>query len=78
MWFCLFRLIPAGAGGDFFVPAGRKLASSTDFRPSVDAPKRKKPQVSGWKPQLQRLMKPQPINALSALRDGVPCSDSLW
>jgi hypothetical protein len=28
--------------------------------------------------QLQRLMKPQPINALSALRDGVPCSERLW
>jgi hypothetical protein len=30
------------------------------------------------KSQLQRLMKPQPINALSALRDGVPCSERLW
>jgi hypothetical protein len=28
--------------------------------------------------QLQRLVKPQPINALSALRDGVPCSERLW
>jgi hypothetical protein len=28
--------------------------------------------------QLQRLMKPQSINALSALRDGVPCSERLW
>jgi hypothetical protein len=28
--------------------------------------------------QLQRLVKPQPINALSPLRDGVPCSERLW
>jgi hypothetical protein len=28
--------------------------------------------------QLQRRMKPQSINALSALRDGVPCSERLW
>jgi hypothetical protein len=33
---------------------------------------------SAMEPQLQRLMKPQPINALSALRDGVPCSERLW
>jgi hypothetical protein len=28
--------------------------------------------------QLQRVIKPQSINALSALRDGVPCSERLW
>jgi hypothetical protein len=28
--------------------------------------------------QLQRLMKPQSINALSPLRDGVPFSERLW
>lgn len=28
-------------------------------------------------PQLQRLENPLPINALSTLRDGVPCSDTM-
>jgi hypothetical protein len=30
------------------------------------------------KRQLQRPMKPQPINALNALRDGTSCSEKLW
>jgi hypothetical protein len=28
-------------------------------------------------PQLQRLAKPRPINALNALRDGASCSDAM-
>jgi hypothetical protein len=41
--------------------------------------KRKKPQVSRFgKLQLRTSMKPQPINALGALRDGASCSDPLW
>jgi hypothetical protein len=28
--------------------------------------------------QLRTSMKPQPINALNALRDGASCSDPLW
>jgi hypothetical protein len=28
-------------------------------------------------PQLQRLAKPLPINALNALRDGASCSDAM-
>jgi hypothetical protein len=28
--------------------------------------------------QLQRPMKPRPINSLSALRDGATCSEGLW
>ena len=30
-----------------------------------------------WKPQLQRLENPIPINALNALRDGASCSDAM-
>jgi hypothetical protein len=30
------------------------------------------------KRQLQRPMKPQPINALAPLRDGETCSEKLW
>jgi hypothetical protein len=41
--------------------------------------KRKKPRVSSLKkPQLQRPVKPQPINALNARRDDASCSEGLW
>jgi hypothetical protein len=33
--------------------------------------------LSCGKPQLQRLAKPSPINALNALRDGASCSDAM-
>jgi hypothetical protein len=40
--------------------------------------RRKKPRVSlRGKPQLQRRMNPNPINALNALRDGTSCSERM-
>ncbi|HEV2080719.1 MAG TPA: hypothetical protein VGR19_12615 [Allosphingosinicella sp.] len=39
--------------------------------------KRKKPRVPVER-QLQRPVRPQPINALNALRDGASCSERLW
>jgi hypothetical protein len=33
---------------------------------------------STGKPQLQRLLNPQPINALAPLRDCETCSEGLW
>jgi hypothetical protein len=39
-----------------------------------DAKSRESPKLE---PQLQRLAKPLPINALNALRDGASCSDAV-
>jgi hypothetical protein len=43
-----------------------------------DRVKRKKPRVPNMKTAASASMKPQPINALNALRDGASCSEGLW
>jgi len=40
--------------------------------------KRKKPRVSQLETAASASKKPQPINALNALRDGASCSERLW
>jgi hypothetical protein len=44
----------------------------------VIAPRQKKPRVSGEETAASASMKPQPINAWDALRDGATCSERLW
>jgi len=65
------------------VPAGGRGFSSKNFAGRAGKLEKtvrsnaKSRRLPVWKPQLQRPMKPQPINALNALRDGASCSEEL-